>query len=141
MEPDNTPTPSIVNFLVFISGNASADTRALYPAQYPVNFLRVNATTVPVFRTRYGRSAFFRELPSLTFGRSCGVVVPCRRLGVARRFPGRHPAFRHGHVGFADGTVDFAGACGRFESIREQISLQCDAVGPHAFECGDVLDL
>ena len=30
-EPDNTPRPSIVNFLVFISGNASADTRALYP--------------------------------------------------------------------------------------------------------------
>src|SRR5213076_2203303 len=27
-----------------------------YPAQYPPDFLLVNATGVPVFRTRYGRS-------------------------------------------------------------------------------------
>src|SRR5260370_19508803 len=39
--------------MVFISGNASADTRALYPSRYPANFLLVNATAVPVLRTRY----------------------------------------------------------------------------------------
>src|SRR5215472_14798824 len=33
--------------------HASADTRALYLARYPAGFLPVNATGVPVFRTRY----------------------------------------------------------------------------------------
>ncbi len=47
--------PSVVNFMVFISGNASADTQAPYPPRYAMNFLLVNATAVPVFRTRYGR--------------------------------------------------------------------------------------
>src|SRR5712691_2456371 len=37
-EPDCTSRPSIVNFLVFISGNASADTPAPYPPRYPLNF-------------------------------------------------------------------------------------------------------
>src|SRR5258708_39915956 len=39
--------------MLFISGNASADTRALYPSRYPANFLLVNATAVPVWRSRY----------------------------------------------------------------------------------------
>jgi hypothetical protein len=47
--------PSVVNFMVFIRENASADTRAPYPPRYAMNFLLVNATAVPVFRTRYGR--------------------------------------------------------------------------------------
>src|SRR5438309_10274631 len=39
--------PSVVNFMVFIRGNASADTQAPYPPRYAMNFLLVNATAVP----------------------------------------------------------------------------------------------
>jgi len=35
------------------NGDTFADTRAPYHAQYPVNFQLVNATGVPVFRTRH----------------------------------------------------------------------------------------
>src|SRR2546430_7248425 len=43
--------------------------------------------------------------------------APTDELGVAHRFPGRHGAFRHRHIRFADRTIDFAGPCGCFESI------------------------
>src|SRR5215467_950970 len=36
-----------------LCGHASADTEAPYLAQYPAEFRQVNATGVPVFRTRY----------------------------------------------------------------------------------------
>src|SRR5437867_6188021 len=39
----------------------------------------------------------------------------CDELGVAHRFLGRHGAFRHRHIRFADRTIDFAGPCGCFE--------------------------
>src|SRR2546429_6123701 len=39
--------------LTFFGGHASADTWAPLLAQYPAEFLEVNATGVPVFRTRY----------------------------------------------------------------------------------------
>jgi len=63
------------------------------------------------------------------------------RLRVAHLLPGRHGAFRHRHIGFADRTVDFARPRGRFQSVRQQVALQRDAVGPHALQRGDVLDL
>src|SRR5207302_9321716 len=111
-----------------------------YPAQYPPDFLLVNATGVPVFRTRYRRSV----LPSGLSVGLCGngsVFAPTDELGVAHRFPWRHGAFRHRNVGFADRTIDFAGPCGRFEPIRQQIALQRNAVGPNALERRDVFDL
>ena len=56
-EAAETTNSSIVYFLNFINGEHSADTQAPYCPQYPPIFRLVNATAVPVFRTRYGSTA------------------------------------------------------------------------------------
>src|SRR5258708_3592937 len=88
-KPDNTPTRATVNFTVFISGNASADTPAPYRPRYIPNFLLVNATGVPVLRTRYGGSAVFWKPHLLHSAAAPGFSGSSRNSGISRQFPER----------------------------------------------------
>src|SRR6266496_5595117 len=68
-------------------GHTSADTRAPYPAQYPAKFLPVNATGVPVFRTRYvGMGAPGSQLRHLPKG--AGKENAIRGYGLRTETPG-----------------------------------------------------
>src|SRR5882757_6048637 len=94
--------PSVVNFMVFFRGNASADTQAPYPPRYAMNFLLVNATAVPVFRTRYGRpllmpSCFSKRLRmSHLWGRSRYSSAPGARCkATSQSASSREQAARH----------------------------------------------
>ena len=91
--------------------------------------------------TRAGSQRSFRSDP--IDGGSLSSRRPSRGIDLGPRtsLPRRHRAFRHGDIGFADWAVNFVRASGSLESVREQKPLQRDAIGPHALERGDVLDL
>ena len=64
--------------LTLSCGHASTDTRAPYLAQYPAEFRKVNATGVPVFRTRYvavRSGSKSNEVPGTKSTLSWSVVV------------------------------------------------------------------
>src|SRR5258708_4709646 len=62
------------------------------------------------------------------------------QLRVAHRFPRSHRAFWHGHVGFADGAVDFAGARGGFESVRRSEEHTSELQSPDHLVCRLLLE-
>ena len=60
------------------------------------------------------------------------------RSGERHLLEGRHGAFGHGEIGFAQGAVGVGGAGGGFKTVGEEEALEGDAGGPSGFEGHDV---
>src|SRR5437660_1506671 len=108
-----SPRTSIVHFLVLTSGMLR---------RHPGHPILHSTRRIFFWSTLLGYQCFALDTVGASSSSSlslcnCLAFTPPGELGVTHGFPGRHGAFRHRHVGFADRTIDFAGPCGGFESI------------------------